>query len=116
MTNQSTAGTGRASAGSTLSGLDELMLAFERRHPVAGRAKDAAIRATFDMSPSAYHVRLSYLIDAPEAMAYAPLLVQRLHRRELAHHQWHTAPGQGQLWAGDVGQPGIGAEPGAGAA
>ena len=77
------------SAGSTLSALDESVLEFERRHPRAGRAKDAAIRAAFDCSPTAYYLRLSRLIDAPEAMAYDPLLVQRLQRRVAAHSHWH---------------------------
>jgi hypothetical protein len=75
-------------AGSTLSALDESVLDFERRHTGTGRAKDAAIRAAFDLSPTAYYLRLSRLIDSPEAAAYDPLLVQRLLRRVAAHGQW----------------------------
>ena len=76
--------------GSTLSVQDETLLDFERRHSGTGRAKDAAIRSAFDISPAAYYVRLSRIIDSPEAMAYDPLLVQRLQRRVAASARWHA--------------------------
>lgn len=76
-------------AGTTLSAEDESVLDFERRHPHPGRAKDAAIRATFGISPAAYFVRLSRVIETAEALAYDPLLVQRLQRRVAQRAQWH---------------------------
>lgn len=71
-----------------LSEQQEAVLQFERRHPKPGRAKDAAIRARFDLSPSAYYVLLSSLIESPDAMAYDPLLIQRLQRRVADRTQW----------------------------
>jgi hypothetical protein len=46
--------------------------------------KDAAIRAAFAESPSAYYRRLGELLDDPAALAHAPVLVRRL-RRQRAH-------------------------------
>ena len=60
----------------------ELPLAcLERGHWRRGSSKDDAIRAAFGMSPTAYYLALSRLIDSPEAAAYDPQLVQRLQRR-----------------------------------
>jgi Protein of unknown function (DUF3263) len=70
-----------AGAGSTLSALDEGILAFERRRWRSPSAKDEAIRTTFGIAPAAYYVALSALVESDEAMAYDPLLVQRLQRR-----------------------------------
>jgi Protein of unknown function (DUF3263) len=67
--------------GSTLSPLEEGILAFERRHWRRPNAKDAAIRSTFGLSPAAYYVLLSTLIESDEAMAYDPLLLLSLQRR-----------------------------------
>jgi len=66
---------------STLSELEESILSFERGHWRRGSSKDDAIRAAFGMSPTAYYLALSRLIDSPEAAAYDPQLVQRLQRR-----------------------------------
>lgn len=73
------AGDGRP--GSTLAPLDEGILAFERRRWRSHSAKDEAIRTTFGLAPASYYVRLSRLVESDEAMAYDPLLVQRLQRR-----------------------------------
>lgn len=43
-------------------------------------AKEAAISETFDWSATRYFQVLNALIDRPEAVAYAPLLVKRLAR------------------------------------
>jgi hypothetical protein len=45
-----------------------------------GATREAAIRETFDESPTEYHRRLGTLLDDPEAAAYAPVLVRRLRR------------------------------------
>ena len=72
------ADTGR---GSTLSAQDESILALERRLWRRVATKEEAIRSTLGLSPEVYYARLSALIDSDEAMAYDPLLVQRLQRR-----------------------------------
>ena len=46
-----------------------------------GATKDAAIRAAFDESPADFHRRLHRLIDDPEALVHAPVLVRRLRRQ-----------------------------------
>jgi hypothetical protein len=43
--------------------------------------KDAAIRDLLGEDPPAYYRRLSRLIDDPEAMRHAPVLVRRLRRQ-----------------------------------
>jgi len=59
---------------------DTALLDFEREwttYRYQG-AKDAAIRATLDLSPTAYYARLDVLLDEPGAWAYAPAVVKRL--------------------------------------
>ncbi len=63
--------------------LDSRILAFEARLARAPRtvgAKEAAIRAEFDLSPVRYHQRLNAVLDDPEALAAEPLVVKRLRR------------------------------------
>jgi len=43
-------------------------------------AKEQAIRDRVDLSATQYYQQLNALIDRPEALAYDPLLVRRLHR------------------------------------
>jgi hypothetical protein len=43
--------------------------------------KDSAIRATFAEEPADYYRRLGRLLDEPESLAYAPVLVRRLRRQ-----------------------------------
>jgi Protein of unknown function (DUF3263) len=76
--------------GSTLSALEESILEFERTHWRRASAKHDAIRSRFGMSPTAYFVILSRLIDADAAMAYDPLLVQRLQRRVAERSRWRS--------------------------
>lgn len=49
------------------------------RYKYAG-ARDAAIRETFDISPTVFHARVNLLLGQPEALAYAPMTVKRLVR------------------------------------
>jgi len=77
-------------AGSTLSPDQESILAFEQLQWRRASAKDDAIRARFGISPATYYVRLSRLLESPDAMAYDPLLVQRLQRRVEQHERWRT--------------------------
>lgn len=57
------------------------LLDFERHIWGRPARKDDAIRSRFGVSPAAYYLQLSRLIEQDEAMAYDPLLVQRLRRR-----------------------------------
>lgn len=56
------------------------VLDFERAVSASGRAKELAVRERFGISSARYHQLLNRLIDRPEAVAYDPVLVQRLRR------------------------------------
>lgn len=43
-------------------------------------AQEQAIRDRFDLSATNYWQRLNFLLDRPEALAYAPTTVKRLRR------------------------------------
>lgn len=79
--------------GSTLTPLQESILAFERLTWRRAGEKDNEIRARFGISPAAYYVELSRLIESDAAMAYDPLLVQRLQRRIAQRAAWHGGAG-----------------------
>ncbi|MCL2783348.1 MAG: DUF3263 domain-containing protein [Propionibacteriaceae bacterium] len=71
----------------TLSDRDEALLDFEATWWQAERPKDDEIRTRFGISTPRYYQQLNSLIDQPEALAYAPLLVKRLRRmREQRQH------------------------------
>ena len=59
---------------------DMAALDFEAQQWTYPGAKEQAIRETFDWSATRYFQVLNALIDRPEALAYAPLLVRRLQR------------------------------------
>jgi hypothetical protein len=59
---------------------DREILAFERGWWKYAGAKEAAIRQTFDLSPTRYYQLLGQLIDSPAALAHDPMLVNRLRR------------------------------------
>lgn len=80
----------RALDNSTLSDLEQEMLEFERTWVQPSARKDEHIRLTFDLSPTHYYLTLAELIARPDAMAYDPLLVQRLHRQFQRRRQWRT--------------------------
>jgi hypothetical protein len=67
------------------------ILDFERswRGPASG--KDLAVRARFGLSAARYYQRLNQLIDRPEALAYDPMLVQRLRRLREARRRTRFA-------------------------
>ena len=68
---------------STVSGLTELevrSLEFEKSWWRYAGAKEAAIKELFDLKPPAYYQLLNNLIDRPEALIAAPMLVKRLRR------------------------------------
>lgn len=80
-------------SGSTLTARQEAMLDFERTRWRRPGEKDNAIRTRFGISPAAYYVELSRLIESDAAMLYDPLLVQRLHRRIEQRASWHAEAG-----------------------
>jgi hypothetical protein len=65
---------------STLSDLEVRILDFERQWWKYAGAKDAAIKELFQISAKEYYELLNNLIDRPDALAAAPLLVKRLRR------------------------------------
>ena len=66
-----------------VSGLTELevrILDFEKSWWRFAGAKEAAIKELFDLKPPDYYQLLNNLIDRPEALIAAPMLVKRLRR------------------------------------
>jgi hypothetical protein len=59
---------------------DRELLAFAALQWKYPGARDAAIRDTFDITPTRYFQLLNELIDKPAAMAADPVLVKRLRR------------------------------------
>jgi hypothetical protein len=58
----------------------QAILIFERQWWKFAGAKEAAVREQFDMTATRYYQVVNALIDRPEALAYDPLLVNRLRR------------------------------------
>lgn len=58
----------------------EAILAFEAQWFRYSGAKEAAIMEAFDMTAARYFQEVNYLIDQPAALAFDPLLVNRLRR------------------------------------
>ena len=59
---------------------DKAILDFERSWWTESGPKEVAIRERFDLSPTRYYQILNELLEAPEALAYDPLVVRRLRR------------------------------------
>jgi hypothetical protein len=71
-----------------LSVKDTMTLDFEQTRFKYAGAKEARVRELFAESMPRYSQRLNGLIDRPEALAYAPLTVNRLRRlREARQRQ-----------------------------
>ena len=77
----------------------KMTLDFEAAHAVATSAaanatKEVRIRDSSTKSATLYYQRLQRLLDDPEALAYAPMLVRRLRRvreaRQAARSTRHT--------------------------
>ena len=60
------------------------MLDFESTWWSYPGTKTAGIRERFSMSSTKYHLELNSVIEMDEALAYAPMVVKRLHRRRSA--------------------------------
>lgn len=67
-------------ATASLTELEVRILEFEKDWWRYAGAKEAAIKDLFDMKPPAYYQLLNNLIDRPDALALAPMLVKRLRR------------------------------------
>lgn len=63
-----------------LSERDKEMLTFENLWWKYQGFKDSAIRERFDLSPVHYYLRLNMLIETEEALAFNPMVVNRLRR------------------------------------
>jgi hypothetical protein len=74
-----------------LSPLQEEILAFERQWWKYAGAKESAVRDRFDMSSTRYYQVLNVLIDRPAALAFDPLLVNRLRRLRSARQLARSA-------------------------
>ena len=70
-----------------LSDTDRALLEFEESWWQRPGAKASAIRRRFGFSPSAYYRRLATLVDSPDALEQAPLLVRRLRLRRTARRR-----------------------------
>jgi Protein of unknown function (DUF3263) len=78
---------GEVSAIQTFAGLSELevkILEFENSWWRYAGAKEASIKEIFGFNPTAYYQALNNLIDRPEALSAAPVLVRRLIRQREA--------------------------------
>lgn len=73
-------GDARPAGGPRLAPREEMILAFERRWWRHAGAKEQAIRDTFGLSSTRYYQLLNGLLDHPGALAYDPVLVNRLRR------------------------------------
>jgi hypothetical protein len=56
------------------------LLDFEKQWWRRPGAKEQAIHDRFDLSPTRYYALLNALLDRPAALAYDPVLVNRLRR------------------------------------
>ena len=59
----------------------ELLYFEEQTTGLTTGQKEHAVRERFDISLFRYHARVQRVIDRPEAMILAPVLVQKLLRR-----------------------------------
>ncbi|TWS20986.1 DUF3263 domain-containing protein [Tsukamurella asaccharolytica] len=60
--------------------VDRQILDFERSWWQQRGSKEDAIVANFGLTPVRYYQRLNQVLDTPEAVAYAPTVVNRLRR------------------------------------
>jgi hypothetical protein len=63
-----------------LSARGRAIIDFERTWRQQPGPKEAAIRESFDISPSRYYELLNALLDDPDALSYDPLTVKRAQR------------------------------------
>jgi hypothetical protein len=68
------------SAAAELTDSERELLDFEKQWWRQPGAKEQAIRDRFELSPTNYYQLLNALLDRPAALAYDPVLVNRLRR------------------------------------
>lgn len=66
---------------------DRAVLVFERQWWRHVGAKEEAIRATFNLSAARYYQLLGALVDSPLALAFDPMLINRLQRMRTARSE-----------------------------
>lgn len=71
---------------------ERAILDFERHWWRHAGAKEQAVRNRFGLSANRYYQVLNALIDHPEAMAHAPVVVNRLRRLRSARRRARTSP------------------------
>ena len=76
---------------SGLSEVDAELLDFESSWWAATDNMEAAILERFGLSSPRYYQRLNALIDRPEALAHAPMLVKRLRRQRQRRQEQRSA-------------------------
>lgn len=74
-------GTGAPGDAGELADTERQILDFEQRTWRSPGAKDLAITVELDTTPTRYYQILSGLLDRPEALRYAPVLVNQLRER-----------------------------------
>ncbi|WP_010592227.1 DUF3263 domain-containing protein [Rhodococcus sp. P14] len=67
------------------------ILAFERQWWKYAGAKEEAIKELFGLSATRYYQVLNALVDRPEALAAAPMLVKRLRRLRASRQKARAA-------------------------
>ena len=70
--------------------LERAVLDLERDWWQQSASKELLIRGRVGVSPSRYYRVLQALLEAPEAMAYDPLVVRRLQRSRTARRRERT--------------------------
>lgn len=76
---------------SALTDREKSILRFEEQHWKYAAVKDSEINLRWHMTPTRYYQVLNQLIDKPEALAYAPLVVKRLQRLRKARREQRSS-------------------------
>lgn len=74
-----------------LSERDARILEFERQWWKYSGSKEQAVSALFGLTPIRYYQILNVLIDTPEALETAPMLVKRLRRMRSSRQRARSA-------------------------
>ena len=70
---------------------DAAILDFEDSWFTSSVPKEQAIMERFSMSSARYYQQLNALIDRPESLAHAPMLVKRLRRQRQRRQEQRSA-------------------------
>ncbi len=81
-----------------LSASDRRLLDFERSWWQSATSKQDAIRSSLGISPTSYYLSLRRLQRSHEALAYDPLVVRRLRRRESERRRARYVSDPGLRW------------------